>query len=57
MVAATSPIALESAPSHELGSRNVAEDDFDPLPDERVLKTGWLNKKGRRGVCFPVFLG
>ena len=56
MAVVASPIAVESAPRRELGSTSLPEDDFDPLPDERVLKTGWLNKKGRRGVCIPVFL-
>lgn len=29
---------------------NTTDEAFDPLPDETVLKTGWLSKKGRRGV-------
>ena len=28
----------------------LAQDVLDPLPDETVVKAGWLNKKGRRGV-------
>jgi hypothetical protein len=30
--------------------KTSADDVDDPLPDETVLKTGWLSKKGRRGV-------
>jgi hypothetical protein len=33
---------------------STSEEAFDPLPDETVLKTGWLSKKGRRGVFVPV---
>ena len=35
---------------HTNGGDDSSDEAYDPLPDETVLKTGWLNKKGRRGV-------
>lgn len=29
---------------------DVSNEPLDPLPDETVVKAGWLTKKGRRGV-------
>jgi hypothetical protein len=32
------------------------EDQVDVMSDETVVKSGWLSKKGRRGVSCPVYL-
>jgi hypothetical protein len=48
MVTATAAIEPSSI---VVGTTDGAKDNFDPMPDETVLKTGWLSKKGRRGVC------
>lgn len=51
----TSPPTSSSAPidiSPDPTS-TTQEHIFDPLPDEAVLKAGWLLKKGRRGVACP----
>jgi hypothetical protein len=48
-MAATASLSIDHVPVPE----NAAVNTFDPLPDETVLKTGWLSKKGRRGVIFP----
>ena len=54
---ATSAIPIESH-HHANGGDDCSDEAYDPLPDETVLKTGWLNKKGRSGVIsliVPVF--
>jgi len=48
MTATSSSAPVDNLSSHP--ARNSHEDPFDPLPDETVLKTGWLLKKGRHGV-------
>lgn len=45
--------ATSAAPidPHYINRREDGSDEaYDPLPDESVLQTGWLNKKGRHGV-------
>jgi len=49
---ATSAVPIDIVPVNQ-ASHSVADDAFDPLPDETALKTGWLMKKGRRGVDPP----
>ena len=52
---ATSAVPIDSHHSihrHTDRGDDSSNEAYDPLPDETVLKTGWLNKKGRRGV-FP----
>ena len=48
-----SAVPIDIGPAHKT-SPNTSDDAFDPLPDETVLKTGWLMKKGRRGVALNV---
>jgi hypothetical protein len=48
-MAATTSASVDIVPISE-HLKTSADDVDDPLPDERVLKTGWLSKKGRRGV-------
>lgn len=50
----TSTISIDTSPIHH-HQRDSAE--YDPLPDETVLKTGWLLKKGRRGVLILFNFG
>ena len=50
---ATSSAPIDSLVVNQL-ERDSLEEAYDPLPDETVLKTGWLNKKGRRGV-FAIY--
>ena len=48
---ATSAIPIDSHHQHYASRGDDSSDEaYDPLPDETVLKTGWLNKKGRSGV-------
>jgi hypothetical protein len=49
---ATSAVPIDIVSGRQTTS-NTADDTFDPLPDETVLKTGWLMKKSRRGVDLP----
>jgi hypothetical protein len=49
---ATSAVPIDIVPVGQTNN-NTGDDAFDPLPDETVLKTGWLMKKGRRGVNLP----
>jgi hypothetical protein len=49
---ATSAVPIDIVPVGQTNT-NAGDDAFDPLPDETVLKTGWLMKKGRRGVNLP----
>lgn len=48
-MAATTSASVDIVPISE-HLKTSADDVDDPLPDETVLKTGWLSKKGRRGV-------
>jgi hypothetical protein len=48
-MAATTSASVDIVPISE-----HADDVDDPLPDETVLKTGWLSKKGRRGVSLSL---
>jgi hypothetical protein len=52
---ATSAAPIDSHPPHTSRGDDTSDDAYDPLPDETVLKTGWLNKKGRSGVI-PLVL-
>lgn len=46
----TSAVPIDSHPIHQHHPTSLDDSTDDPLPDETVLKTGWLMKKGRRGV-------
>lgn len=48
-MAATTSASVDIVPISE-HAKTTSDDVDDPLPDETVLKTGWLSKKGRRGV-------
>jgi hypothetical protein len=52
---ATSAAPIDSHHPHTSRGDDTSDDAYDPLPDETVLKTGWLNKKGRSGVI-PLVL-
>jgi hypothetical protein len=51
----TSTVPIDSHPIHQHHPVSLDDSIDDPLPDETILKTGWLMKKGRRGVLtiFP----
>lgn len=42
---ATSALPIESHHHNANGGDDCSDEAYDPLPDETVLKTGWLNKK------------
>jgi hypothetical protein len=50
MAAATTSASVDNLAAVHESIIHTSEEAFDPLPDETVLKTGWLSKKGRRGV-------
>jgi len=41
---------ITSNPVSQRKDSELSEQPLDPLPDETVVKAGWLSKKGRRGV-------
>ena len=41
---------MTSNPVSQRKDSELSEQPLDPLPDETVVKAGWLSKKGRRGV-------
>ena len=51
---ATSTVPIDTRYHDISRGDDIADDAYDPLPDETVLKTGWLNKKGRRGVILLI---
>lgn len=51
---ATSAVPIDNlVPIHPI----ARDSTDDPLADETVLKTGWLSKKGRRGVDSLIICG
>jgi hypothetical protein len=58
MAPATTSASIDNLAAVHESIIHAPEEAFDPLPDETVLKTGWLYKKGRRGVSpSTVFQG
>jgi len=54
---ATTHLPIDIRPLNQTLAPAHPDDVFDELPDETVLKTGWLTKKGRRGVSSPIYCG
>jgi len=55
MMTTTMPLPIDIRPLNQTLAPAHSDDVFDELPDETVLKTGWLTKKGRRGVSCPIY--
>ena len=50
LMIATSAVPIDSLQAIQSAAHDSSDEELDPLPDETVLKTGWLSKKGRHGV-------
>ena len=52
---ATTSLPIDIRPLNQTLASANPDDEFDEFPDETVLKTGWLTKKGRHGVSSIIY--